>query len=65
MMGFYVEKNGEKTKMVSDTQDVKYKISLLESLKELHKFDEEKLFPYLKRLFEELERLVDPSPMVF
>ena len=51
--------------MVSDTQDVKYKISLLESLKELHKFDEEKLFPYLKRLFEELERLVDPSPMVF
>ena len=61
----YVEKQGEKTKMVSDTQDVKYKISLSESLKELHKFDEEKLFPYLKRLFEELERLVDPSPMVF
>ena len=65
MMGFYVEKNGEKTKMVSDTQDVKYRISLLKSIKELHKFDEEKLFPYLKSLFEELERLVDPSPMVF
>lgn len=65
MMGLYVEKNGERTKMVSDTQDVKYKISLLDSIKELYKFDEEKLFPYLKNLLEELEKLVNPSPMVF
>lgn len=64
-MGFYVEQNGQKTKMVSDTQDVKYRISLVDSINELHKFDDEKLFPYLKNLFEELERLVDPSPMVF
>lgn len=65
MIGLYVEQNGQRTEMVSDTQDVKYKISLSDSIEELYKFDEEKLFPYLRSLFEELERLVDPSPMVF
>ena len=65
MIGLYVEQNGQRTEMVSDTQDVKYKISLSDSIEELYKFDEEKLFPYLRILFEELERLVDPSPMVF
>lgn len=65
VMGVYVKENGKKIEMVSDTQDVKYKISLFDSIKELYKFDNEKLFPYLKKLLEELEKQVNPSPMVF
>lgn len=50
--------------IASDIRDVQWVQSLTEDISELQKFDDEQLFPYLKALLEELERVVEPSPMV-
>lgn len=65
-MRFYVENRttGEKSQLASDITDVQYQFSLIEGIEELHKFDDEVLFPYIRDLFEELERVIQPSPMV-
>lgn len=47
----------------SDTRDVQWTQSLSENIAELKKFDDEQLFPYIKSLLEELEQVVQPSPM--
>lgn len=49
----------------SDIRDVQIKINLKHSIDELQKFDDNILFPYIKFLFNLLEKAVDPSPMIF
>jgi hypothetical protein len=49
----------------SDIRDVQRIISLEDGIKELIKFDDNKLFPYIKQLLELLREAVDPSPMAF
>ena len=56
--------NGEKTQLASDIRAVQYQLSLREGIEELHKFDDDVLFPYVKDLFNELESVIKPSPMV-
>ena len=48
-----------------DTRDVRFEVSLEKSIEELFAFDDEKLLPYLHDLISELEKIVQPSPMVF
>ncbi len=48
----------------SDISDVQRIISLKDGLEELVKFDNEELFPYLEKLIIELEKAVNPSPML-
>ena len=43
----------------SDIRDVRLQISLMDAIDELWEFDDNKLFPYIKNLFEELERVRD------
>lgn len=54
----------EKIEIASDIRDVQWVQSLKDNISELIKFDNEQLFPYVKSLLEELERVVKPSPMV-
>lgn len=67
LMGIYVENkmSGEVTQIASDIGDVKYEFSLEEAIQELQEFDDNVLFPYLKKLIETIEGILDPSPMVF
>lgn len=67
LMRIYVKNKSseEFTEIASGTEDVQYKFSLEESICELKKFDEEELFPYLEKLIKMIERILEPSPMVF
>lgn len=63
--GFYVQnKDGDTTQLVSDISDVQYKMSLNDSIEELRRFDDEMLYPYIKGLFPQIEKLINLSPMV-
>ncbi len=57
--------DGSMTQVAFDTRDVRLKVSLEKSIEELAAFDDEKMFPYLHDLISELEKIVQPSPMVF
>lgn len=48
----------------SDISDVQRIISLKNGLEELVNFDNKELFPYLEKLIIELEKAVNPSPMI-
>lgn len=50
--------------MASDTKDVKYRLSLEEAIEGLRRFDDEVPFSYTKDLMNELEGVLDPSPMI-
>lgn len=67
LMGIYFQdkESGKMVEMASDTKDVKYKFSLQEGIEELRRFDDEVLFPYVRDLMNELERVLKPSPMMF
>lgn len=67
LMGIYFQDkdSGKKIEMASDTKDVKFGFSLEEAIEELRKFDDEMLFPYIKDLMNELEGVLEPSPMIF
>lgn len=54
----------ETIQIASDIRDVQWVQSLSENISELKRFDDEQLFPYVKSLLEELEKIVNPSPMV-
>ena len=54
----------ETIQIASDIRDVQWVQSLTDNITELQRFDDEQLFPYVKSLLEELERVVKPSPMV-
>ena len=49
----------------SDIRDVQKAISLEGAISQLVDFDNNVLYPYIKTLFEKLERLVKPSPFIF
>lgn len=49
----------------TDIREIQRIIGLKMSISELIDFDDNILFPYIKRLFELLEQAVQPSPMVF
>lgn len=55
---------GEKSQIASDIRDVQLQFSLKEGIEELYKFDDDFLFPYIRDLLNELERVIQPSPMV-
>lgn len=52
-------------KCPSDIRDVQKTISLFEAIEELRQFDNNQLFPYIESLFQQLEKLVKPSPLIF
>lgn len=62
----YVENKSseEFTEIASSIGDVRNEFSLEEAIRELKEFDETKLFPYLKKLIETIERILEPSPMI-
>lgn len=49
----------------TDIKDVKKVVNLCDSINKLREFDDEILFPYIKKLFQLLEIAVDPSPIVY
>ena len=67
LMRIYVENKslGQIAQIVSDVGDVKYEFSLEEAIVELKEFDDNTLFPYLKKLIETIEKILAPSPMIF
>lgn len=67
VMGIYVEdkSSGAVTQIASDITDVKYEFSLEDAIQELQEFDDDVLYPYLKKLIETIEEILEPSPMVF
>lgn len=50
--------------IASDIRDVQWVQSLSDNILELQKFDDEQLYPYVKALLEELEKVIKPSPFV-
>lgn len=65
IMGFYQQdRNGNRVQLASDPSDVRLQCSLDESIEELRQFDNAQLFPYISKLFAELERVLAPSPFV-
>ncbi len=49
----------------SDIRDVQKAISLESAISQLLEFDNNVLYPYIKTLFEKLEKMVKPSPFIF
>jgi|GEM_PF-3078627 hypothetical protein len=66
VMGFYVQNKdtGEKTQMASDIADVRYSFSLEDAIAQLVDFDDNKLFPYIRKLIDTIEDILKPSPMI-
>lgn len=64
--GIYIQhkSDDEKTQIASDVKDVQLIFSLHEAISDLQQFDDDVLFPYIKALFEELETVIKPSPMI-
>lgn len=55
---------GKEESVITDVRDVQMSISLKDAIDNLLNFDNEKLFPYVKRLIETLETIVEPSEMI-
>ena len=51
------------TTLATDSRDISKNISLSDAIPELKKFDEEKLYPYIKELIDMLFSIVNPSPL--
>lgn len=65
IFNFYrVNETKGKNKIVSNLNDVRCESSLEDSISDLQKFDDKKLFPYIYNLFSELEKVIKPSPFV-
>lgn len=54
----------DRIQIASDIRDVQLQISLKDAIEALQLFDDNSLFPYIKDLLEELERVIKPSPLV-
>ena len=63
-ISFYLMMEGQKTEIPTATGEVMKSLSIQETIEALHSFDEEKLFPYIKELIEEIVRVVQPSPII-
>lgn len=57
--------SGAVTQIASDITDVKYEFSLEDAIQKLQEFDDDVLYPYLKKLIETIEGILEPSSMVF
>lgn len=66
IMEFYVENKstGEISQIASDISDVRYSFSLEKAIEELRDFDDDILFPYIRKLIDTLEGILQPSPMI-
>jgi len=66
IMGFYMENKstGEVTQLASDISDVRYSFSLEKAIEELRDFDDEVLFPYIEKLINTIDGILQPSPMI-
>lgn len=65
LMAFYQQRDdGTRVQLSSDVRDVQMVCKLNDSIEELKCFDDEKLFPYISALLQELERVLEPSPFV-
>lgn len=65
LFNFYsVNETKGKNKIVSNLNDVRCESSLEDTISDLQKFDDKKLFPYIYNLFSELEKVIKPSPFV-
>ena len=65
LIGFYIQQGGNQIELPVKATDVQWSFSLKDSISELIAFDDNKLFPYLSMLIAELERVINPSPIVF
>ena len=67
IMEIYIKnrETGQVTQVASDPQDVRYSFSLEEAISELRDFDDNTLFPYIQKLIDSIENILQPSPMVF
>lgn len=54
----------DKESYPTDIKDVRMMLSMDDLIDELRKFDDEKLYPYIVELIEELKIAVNPSPMI-
>jgi len=61
-MNIYLGK--DKVQVPSDIRDVQKSLNLKNSINDLIKFDDEELFPYIRKLLELLEEAIKPSPMI-
>lgn len=59
------QSSGENIHIATDIRDVKNEVSLEDGILELQEFDDNILFPYLKDLLESIEKILDPSPIIF
>ena len=57
-------KPGDKIMTESDISDVRYSFSLEDAIVQLVDFDDNKLFPYIRKLIDTLEDILEPSPMI-
>lgn len=64
LVGSFILQQSNLVELPSDTRDVRWAVSLNDCISELLEYDDNQFFPYLKSLFEELERIIEPSPMV-
>lgn len=53
-----------KLQLASNISDVQLRFSLREAIAELREFDDNTLYPYIKGLFQELEDVLNPLPMI-
>lgn len=66
LMNIYLQRkeSDDKFQLVSDISDVQLHFSLKEAIAELREFDDNTLYSYIKGLFEELEDILNPLPMI-
>ncbi len=66
VFGFYYKdkSTGQTIQVASDPQDVSYSFSLEDSILELKDFDDNTLFPYIQNLFNMIEGILKPSPLI-
>ena len=65
LMQVFFEPIGEdKFEMPIESADVMKRVSITSTVRDLQKFDDEKLFPYIKSLFDEINRVAQVSPIV-
>ena len=67
MINIYLKNinDSEFVQIPSDIRDVQYSFSLEEAIQTLKDFDDNTLFPYIDKLINTLENILQPSPMIF
>ena len=65
IMSIFIEKidTKEKVEIPNDTRDVRWSCSIQKLVEDLKEFDDNTLFPYISELLNELENVIQPSPL--